>query len=64
MANNTKLHGVAVCDSISLSEANLLAAYRAAADDARHDMILMAQAVASVNPRQRPALMLVQVGKT
>lgn len=45
---------------INATEAELLAAYRSASDDGRHDIISAARAVARVSPRRRPTLALVK----
>jgi len=44
-------------------EAALLAAFRASADDARADIILMVQAIAGVSPRFRSVLTLAKSGQ-
>ena len=45
--------------ALTPAEADLLAAYRAAADEAQPTMIRMMQSIAEGSPRQRPALTLV-----
>jgi hypothetical protein len=51
-------------DSTAPGEVALLAAFRASAEDARADIILMAQAIAGVSPRSRPALTLLKSRQT
>lgn len=46
--------------TLSKAEATLLAAFRAASDDARADMVAMSVSIAKGSPRQRPALTLVR----
>lgn len=46
--------------TLSEAEATLLAAFRAATDDARGDMLPMMLAIAKHEPRQRPTLTLVK----
>lgn len=58
MNQHPTLHVVANGE-ITADEAKLLAAYRATADFTKPDMLVAANAIARVSPRQRPVLTMV-----